>query len=89
MNIFRFALYPFALMYGLVVFIRHRMFEWGVLKSEHYPIPVIGVGNLSVGGTGKTPMVEYLISLLSGQYKTAILSRGYARKTKGFITLSL
>ncbi len=85
MNIFRFALYPFALMYGLVVFIRHRMFEWGVLKSKRYPIPVIGVGNLSVGGTGKTPMVEYLISLLSGQFKTAILSRGYARKTKGFL----
>jgi len=85
MNIFRFALYPFALLYGLAVLIRHRLFNLGVLKSKSYPFPVIGVGNLSVGGTGKTPMVEFIIALLSNKFKAATLSRGYGRKTKGFL----
>ena len=84
MNYFRYLLFPFAMLYGLALFIRHRMFDAGVLPSKSYPIPVIGVGNITVGGTGKTPMVEYLIRLLSDKYKIATLSRGYGRKTKGY-----
>ncbi len=76
-------LYPISLIYGLVVSIRHLFFKWGILKSRSYPIPIICVGNLSVGGTGKTPMVEMLIRLLEKDYKIAVISRGYKRKTKG------
>jgi tetraacyldisaccharide 4'-kinase len=85
MNVLRFALYPLALLYGLAIYIRHRLFDAGIFHSKKYNIPVIGVGNLTVGGTGKTPMVEYLIQLLADQFKTATLSRGYERKSKGFV----
>lgn len=84
MNYFRYLLYPFALLYGFAVLIRHWLFNIEILPSKSYPIPVIGVGNITVGGTGKTPMVEYLIRLLSDKYKVATLSRGYGRKTKGY-----
>ncbi len=78
-------LYPISLLYGLGVQIRNFLFDTGVLKSTEFDIPVITVGNITVGGTGKTPMVEYLITLLKNKYKIAVLSRGYKRKTKGFI----
>lgn len=78
-------LYPVSLIYGLVVWIRNFMFDYGMLKSEEFDIPVIAVGNITVGGTGKTPTVEYLIYLLRNKYNIAVLSRGYKRKTKGFI----
>ncbi len=84
MVIIRILLYPISLLYGLAVLIRNKLFDWGVLKSVEFGIPVIGVGNLSTGGTGKTPHVEYLVSLLKNDYKIAVLSRGYKRKTKGF-----
>ena len=64
--------------------IRNYLFELHILKSESYPFPVICVGNLSVGGTGKTPMIEYLLKLLLPDYNVATLSRGYGRNTKGF-----
>ena len=73
-------------MYGFAVRIRHWMFNVNILKSKSFPMPIIGVGNLSLGGTGKTPMVEYLIRLLSDNYKLAVLSRGYSRDTKGYLT---
>lgn len=79
-----YLLYPFSLLYGLVLWIRNRLYDNGVLTSVEFDLPVIAVGNLSVGGTGKTPHVEYLIRLLKDQYKTATLSRGYNRNTKGF-----
>lgn len=78
-------LYPVSLIYGLVVRIRNFMFDYGMLKSTEFDIPVITVGNISVGGTGKTPTAEYLIYLLRNKYKIAVLSRGYKRNTKGFI----
>ena len=78
-------LFPFSALYGLVVWIRNKLFEWKILPVEEYSIPVICVGNITVGGTGKTPHVEYLINLLSGQYKVAVLSRGYKRKSSGFV----
>lgn len=78
-------LYPFALIYGAAAAFRRWLYHRGLLKAYQAPVPTIGVGNLSVGGTGKTPHVEYLIRLLSDQYKVATLSRGYKRKTKGFV----
>lgn len=76
---------PLSWFYGLAVDFRNALFDMGVLKSVSYDIPIINVGNITVGGTGKTPHVEYLVRLLSGQYKVAVLSRGYKRKSKGYI----
>ena len=80
----RFLLFPFAILYGVAVRLRHFLYDKGWLPSKRYPFPTLCVGNLAVGGTGKTPMVEYLIRLL-GQEQVAVLSRGYRRKTKGFV----
>ncbi len=77
-------LFPFAILYGLIVVLRNKCYDLGIFKSHQYDLPVICVGNLAVGGSGKTPVTEYLVQLL-GQYKIAILSRGYGRATKGFI----
>lgn len=85
MILLRKILFPFAILYGLVTSIRNFLFDNGILKSYTFDLPIIAVGNLSVGGTGKTPQIEYLIRLLSDSYKVATLSRGYKRKSKGFI----
>ncbi len=77
-------LYPFSILFKIIISIRHWLFDLGILKSETSSIPSINIGNITVGGTGKTPHIEYLISLLSQHYKIATLSRGYQRKTKGF-----
>jgi tetraacyldisaccharide 4'-kinase len=82
---YKLLLAPFALLYGFVVYIRNYLFDIKVLKSTSFSLPVICIGNLTVGGTGKTPHVEYLISELNSKHKIATLSRGYKRKTKGFI----
>lgn len=73
-----------SLIYGTVIFIRNKLYDWGVYKSQKLDIPVICVGNITVGGTGKTPHIEYLIRTLSKEYTVAVLSRGYGRKSKGF-----
>ncbi|CAL1518055.1 tetraacyldisaccharide 4'-kinase [Chitinophaga sp. MM2321] len=78
-------LYPFSLLYGLIMWVRNRFYDKGVLTAVEFDIPTIAAGNLSVGGTGKTPHVEYLIRLLKDHYKVATLSRGYNRRTKGYI----
>ncbi|MCC8154553.1 MAG: tetraacyldisaccharide 4'-kinase [Tannerellaceae bacterium] len=80
--------YPVSFFYRIGVWFRNFMFNKGILSSEQFPIPVICVGNLTVGGTGKTPHTEYIIRLLKDQYKVAVLSRGYKRKTKGFLLAS-
>jgi tetraacyldisaccharide 4'-kinase len=85
MNLLRKILYPIAILYGIITSIRNFLFDKGILKSYSFDLPVIAVGNLSVGGTGKTPQIEYLIRLLSDKYKVATLSRGYKRKSEGFI----
>jgi tetraacyldisaccharide 4'-kinase len=85
MTLLRKILFPFAILYGLITSIRNFLFDRGILKSYAFDLPIIVVGNLSVGGTGKTPQIEYLIRLLSDTYKVATLSRGYKRKSKGFI----
>ncbi|PID94256.1 MAG: tetraacyldisaccharide 4'-kinase [Bacteroidetes bacterium] len=83
--LFRLLLFPLALCYGLAVRVRNKCFDMGFLwRSKRYPIPLISVGNLTVGGTGKTPHVEYLIRLLQPHYRVATLSRGYGRRTRGF-----
>lgn len=81
---FRKLLYPFSVLYDAVTGTRNILYDKNILKSENYDFPVIGVGNLNTGGTGKSPMVEYLIGLLDRDYKVATLSRGYKRETKGF-----
>ncbi len=85
MKLLRYILFPFAVLYGFITSIRNFLFDKGILKSTSFDLPVIAVGNLSVGGTGKTPQIEYLIRLLSDQYKIATLSRGYKRKSEGFV----
>ncbi len=84
MHWYGFLLYPFALLYNLVTRLRNWFFDQGWFKTIESPIPTILVGNLSVGGTGKTPMVEYLIRLLKEDFKLGTLSRGYGRASKGF-----
>lgn len=76
---------PLSWIYGAVTGVRNWLFNQGILKEVEYSIPIVGVGNLTVGGTGKTPHVEYIVSHLATEYKTAVLSRGYKRKTKGFV----
>lgn len=80
----RIVLWPIAWIYGLGVRLRNFLFKVNILKSEEFDIPVISIGNLTTGGTGKTPQVEYLIRLLKDEFKVAVLSRGYGRTTKGY-----
>ena len=83
--ILRLLLFPFAFIYGIVIYIRNFLFDKKILYSKHFSTPTICVGNISVGGTGKTPMTEMLLSFLQNDYKIATLSRGYKRKTTGFL----
>lgn len=85
MRIVRLLLFPISLLYGFVVFVRNLLYDVGILKSISYETPTICVGNLSVGGTGKTPMIAYLIEQLKEKYQLAVLSRGYRRTSDGFI----
>lgn len=78
---------PFSLLYGLGVSIRNAFYKQGILREVEFSVPVISVGNLSVGGTGKTPHIEYLIRLLKDYIFVATLSRGYQRKSKGFVNI--
>ena len=78
-------LLPLSWCYGVGVKLRNLLFETGVLKSRSFQVPVIAVGNITVGGTGKTPHVEYLVRVLKDSFKVAVLSRGYKRDSKGFI----
>lgn len=85
MSFYGLLLSPFALLYGFITWCRNKFFDWGILIQKQHAIPIISVGNLSMGGTGKTPLIEHLIRLLKEDFKLATLSRGYGRKTKGFI----
>jgi tetraacyldisaccharide 4'-kinase len=85
MKYLRWLLFPFSLIYGLVVIIRNWFYDAGFFKSQRFTIPIISVGNLEVGGAGKSPMTEYLVRLFKNDHKLATLSRGYGRKTKGYL----
>ena len=80
----RLLLFPFSLVYFLIIFIRNRLFDRNILKSTRFNLPLICVGNIAAGGTGKSPMVEYLVLHLKDQFRIATLSRGYKRKTRGY-----
>lgn len=80
---YAFLLRPLSWIYGLGVAVRNLAFNWGILKEQSYPIPIICVGNISVGGTGKTPHIEYILSQLYGTCRIALISRGYKRRSKG------
>ena len=81
-------LMPFSWIYGAGVWVRNKAFDFGLLPQEEFDVPVVSVGNITVGGTGKTPHVEYIVESLYRQYHVAVLSRGYKRKTRGFILAS-
>lgn len=85
MKLLRYILFPVVPIYFLVTWLRNKLYDFGLKSSVRYDLPIICVGNLSVGGTGKTPMIEYLIRFLQTDYKIATLSRGYKRSTKGFV----
>jgi tetraacyldisaccharide 4'-kinase len=85
MKIIRIIVFPIALLYGGIIALRNMLYNKGIMKTFAFDIPIINIGNLSTGGTGKSPMVDYLMELLPLTYKTAILSRGYKRKTKGYV----
>lgn len=78
-------LYPASWIYGAGVWLRNKLFDWGIYKERSFDVPIICIGNITVGGTGKTPHTEYLIRLLQNHYQVAVLSRGYKRKSKGFV----
>ncbi|NOQ25220.1 MAG: tetraacyldisaccharide 4'-kinase [Bacteroidales bacterium] len=84
-NILSPILFPLSLIYGFIIYIRNRLYDYKILKSNNFNVPLISVGNITVGGTGKTPHVEYLVDFLKSEFNVATLSRGYKRKTKGFI----
>ena len=79
---------PLSKIYGMVTFMRNKFFDWNILKSESFNIPVICVGNIAVGGTGKTPHTEYIIRMLMQDYNIGVISRGYKRMTSGFVMAS-
>lgn len=82
-------LYPFSLLYGLVTWLRNFLFDTGALSTVEFPFPVICVGNITVGGTGKTPHTEYITDLLRKNFRVATLSRGYKRTTRGFLVVTI
>ena len=84
MNLFRYFLFPFSFLYYIITLIRNLFFDWGIITSQKLQEPSICIGNLSVGGSGKTPMTIYLTNLLKNDFQVQILSRGYGRKTAGY-----
>lgn len=85
MKFLRYLLFPFSVLYGCIMSIRNFLYNFNILQSKSYPVPVICVGNLSTGGTGKSPMIELLVRTLKDKYQLATLSRGYKRTTDGFL----
>ncbi|WP_158975786.1 tetraacyldisaccharide 4'-kinase [Cellulophaga sp. L1A9] len=84
MRVIRILAFPISLIYAFVIYLRNFLFDTGFFKSKEYNTPTICVGNLSVGGTGKTPMIEFLLHMFKAEYNVAVLSRGYGRKSKGY-----
>ncbi len=83
-----YLLLPLSALYRIAILTRNKMFDWNLIRSHEFDLPVISIGNITAGGTGKTPVSEYLAEFLSKEYHVAVLSRGYKRKTKGYILAS-
>ena len=89
MSLLKILLYPFSILYGFIIVIRNLFFDIGIFKTRKVNVPVISIGNITAGGTGKTPIVEYLTQyFLEQNHKVAVISRGYKRKTKGTVVVS-
>ena len=88
MQILKFLLIPVSWLYGLVMALRNFCYNKNIFRCKSFALPVINVGNLTMGGTGKTPHIEYLVRLLKDKYRIATLSRGYGRKTRGFMLVA-
>ena len=88
MKLPRLLLFPFSLLYGFGIMLRNWAYDARIIRSTEFNLPVISVGNIAVGGAGKSPMTEYLVRLLKNRYKIATLSRGYGRKTSGFLLVN-
>lgn len=88
MKLLRLLLFPFSILYGIGVILRNLAYDMDLINSQKFDLPLISIGNLSVGGSGKSPMTEYLVRLLKDKYKIATLSRGYGRKTSGFLMVN-
>ena len=84
LSLLKYISLPFALLYGVIILLRNKFYDWRIFDSIGFNLPVICVGNITVGGTGKSPHIEYLIEQLKNEYKVATLSRGYRRHTRGF-----
>ena len=89
MGILKWLLFPFSMVYWIITSVRNFFYDTGIFKSYSFKTPTICVGNLNVGGTGKSPMVEHLIKLYKSDYKLAVLSRGYNRNTNGFMSFPI
>lgn len=87
-RLLRIILFPISIIYALIMWLRNRLYDWGLLQSTAFKFPVVVIGNLAVGGTGKSPMAEYILRLVSPHKDIILLSRGYGRKTKGFREVS-
>lgn len=87
MSVIRFFVFPLSIIFKFITDLRNKLYDCNFLKSEKINVPVISVGNLSTGGTGKTPMVDFIINNLKKDYNISVLSRGYYRKSKGFIEI--
>jgi tetraacyldisaccharide 4'-kinase len=85
MNYLRLLLLPFSFLYGCATYVRNCLYDLNIFTVTGFPFPIIAVGNLTTGGTGKTPHVNYLVQLLSETKNVAVLSRGYRRRSKGFV----
>ena len=84
MNKLKFLLFPLGIFYLIITNIRNSLYDLNIFKSNSFNVPLVGVGNISSGGTGKTPFVEYLLNKYSKTFKTTLISRGYKRGSKGF-----
>ena len=84
MNKLKFLLFPLGIFYLIITNIRNSLYDLDIFKSHSFNVPLVGVGNISSGGTGKTPFVEYLLKKYSKTFKTVLISRGYKRSSKGF-----
>ena len=84
MKWFKWILSPLSLIFWFITEIRNQLYDFGILKEKKFNIPIIGIGNITVGGTGKTPHTEYIAKILKDKYKIALLSKGYRRKTQNF-----